>query len=139
MAGTRGTPLTARVGVVGERIEHWRRTRRKHGAMPEELWAAAVALARQYGTWPIARALRVDYATLKQRAARGEAEHVRGAARRGGFVEVDARALIGPANAAATTVVELCDSDGAKLTLRLGGGQQLDVRAVAEAFWRRGR
>ena len=35
--------------------------------MPAALWAAAVVLARQHGLSPTARALRVNYLTLKKR------------------------------------------------------------------------
>ncbi|MFQ5516338.1 MAG: hypothetical protein ACE5E8_02090 [Acidimicrobiia bacterium] len=105
--------------------------------MPEELWAAAVCLARQHGLWPIARALGVSYATLKERAARNATERGEIAAGRGGFIEIDGAELIGSANAP-PTVVELTDAHGAKLTVRLPGRAGLDVAALADAFWRRG-
>jgi len=138
MAGTRRPALPARVGVVGERIEHWRRRRQKHSAMPEELWGAAVFLARQHGVWPIARALGVSYATLKERAARIGTARGKKAGRHGGFVEIDGAELIGSAHAS-VTVLELTDAHGAKLTVRLAGAGGLDVAALADAFWRRGR
>ena len=106
--------------------------------MPEGLWAAAVSLAREHGVWPIARALGVNYATLKERAAGIAPDRGRIAARHGGFVEIDGAELIGSANAPAT-VVELTDAHGAKLTVRLPGADGLDVAALADAFWRRGQ
>jgi hypothetical protein len=55
------------------RIAAWRGTRtQKPGirqAMPAALWAAAVVLAQQHGLSPTARALHVNYLTLKKRLA----------------------------------------------------------------------
>lgn len=51
-------------------IAEWRTTRTHRGApMPAALWAAAIALARQHGLAATARALGVDYGTLKHRTA----------------------------------------------------------------------
>ena len=53
------------------RIAAWRGTRTQkpgiRSAMPAALWAAAVLLAQQHGLSPTARALRVNYLTLKKR------------------------------------------------------------------------
>jgi hypothetical protein len=35
--------------------------------LPDSLWQAAVELARQYGIWPVALPLRLDYMRLKKR------------------------------------------------------------------------
>lgn len=47
--------------TLRERIETWRRTRLKPGAMPEELWQAAARLAAKHGINPTAEALRLQY------------------------------------------------------------------------------
>jgi len=58
------------IAPVRARIAQWRETRTHRGApMPATLWAAAVDLARQHGLAPTARALRLDYGTLKRRLA----------------------------------------------------------------------
>ena len=57
---------------VSQRIEEWRRTRLKRGAMPEEHWAAAAAaVAGEQAVYATARRLRVNYDpfTRNQRAA----------------------------------------------------------------------
>ena len=54
------------------RFEEWRRRRTARERIPETLWSEAVELARRYGTWPAARALRLDYNKLKQLAVAGE-------------------------------------------------------------------
>jgi hypothetical protein len=99
--------------------------------MPAELWAKAVALARASGTYPIARALRVDYGSLARRVAEAIGEGTV-ATRHGAFVEVRGADLIGGA-----TVIEVSDVDGARMTIRLVAGSQLDATALVGAF--RGR
>jgi hypothetical protein len=59
----------ARVKEVRDAIVLWRRTRERRTAMPAELWVKAVSLARTRGTYRVARALRVDYASLARRVA----------------------------------------------------------------------
>ena len=102
--------------------------------MPAELWESAVSLARVHGVYAIARALRLNYETLKQRAGRVAEDGRGGAARGGGFLELEAAQLGAPAG----SVVELRGADGAQLSIRLAGGEALDVGGLAEAFWRRG-
>jgi hypothetical protein len=64
------TDLTTATETIRGRIVEWRATRTHRGApMPAALWAAAVDVARRHGVGPTARALGVDYATLKRRLA----------------------------------------------------------------------
>lgn len=120
-----------RVEELRNRITLWRRTRRRRTRMPAELWAGAVALAKSEGTYRIARTLKVDYQALARRVAEAGGEGV-GGANNGGFVELRGADLLGGA-----AVVEVSDADGARLTIRLGGGSGLDAAALVGAFWRR--
>ena len=57
----------ATVEEVGARLEEWRQSRRyKRAAIPDELWSAAVEVARRDGLGRTAAALRLDYGKLKQ-------------------------------------------------------------------------
>ena len=51
------------------RFEQWRRTRRGKTPIPDELWSAAIAVARRDGVNPTAVALRLDGGKLKRRMA----------------------------------------------------------------------
>ena len=104
--------------------------------MPAPLWTAAVALAAEYGIYPIARALRLNYETLKARVGRSADVERTGVTRSAGFVALDGASLLGAAPPAGS-VVELVGADGAKLVIRLAGREALDVRGLAAAFWRR--
>jgi len=99
--------------------------------MPAELWAAAVALARTRGTYRMARALRVDYESLARRVAETGGEGT-AETKSDGFVELRGADLLGGA-----TVVEVSDTDGARMTIRIGAGSALDATALVSAFRRR--
>jgi len=49
------------------RLAEWRRNRVGRARIPDELWAEAVDLAAHQGIFKTARALRLDYASLKKR------------------------------------------------------------------------
>jgi hypothetical protein len=55
-----------------------------------------------------------------------------------GFVELEGGELLG-ALGAGGSVVELTRGDGAKLVVRLPGGQALEVAALSETFFARRR
>jgi hypothetical protein len=78
--------------------------------------------------------LRINYENLKKRVDVAPDD---GGDSSAGFVEVEGAQLVG-AFETARTVVELSGSDGAKLVVRLLGREDLDVVALAEAFWKRG-
>jgi len=125
----------ARVRELREEIARWRRTRAKRSPMPAELWRSAVALARDGGTYPIARAVRVDYESLARRVAEASAGERGGTAAPAEFVELTGAQLLGAAGAVGP-VVELADADGVHVTIRLAGGAPLDVAEVVHGFRR---
>ena len=48
-------------------LDQFRSTQPRRTKLPESLWQAAVELARQYGVYPVAHPLRLDYTGLKRR------------------------------------------------------------------------
>jgi len=132
--GRRRAALSPEAKELKNRIERWRRTRHKRSPMPARLWDEAVSLAKVHGIYRIASELRVSYESLRKRvegAPRGRRDGSTG------FVEVEGAQLVG-AFESARAVVEFTDADGAKLVVRLSGGENLDVVALAEAFWNHG-
>ena len=76
------------------RLAEWRKSHPRRSPLPEEMWVAAVELARRHGVYRTARALPIDYVKLRKRlnttvAARPE------------FVEV----LVAPAQSGACVEV----------------------------------
>ena len=119
--------------ALGERIERWRRTRAKKGPMPGELWAAAVSAAEERGLFPVARALNVNFDTLKARLLEVELNRRTGAASTAGFVELSSARVFGAE--VVESVVELSKADGARMTIRVRSGQTLDVMALSATFF----
>ena len=64
--------IPAEIEATKLKFEKWRRSRTGQERIPETLWSEAVELARRYGTWPAARALRLDYNKLKRLAVAGK-------------------------------------------------------------------
>ena len=49
------------------RLAEWRRSHPQRSRLPEEIWTAAVQLARRHGLYRTARALPIDYSGLRKR------------------------------------------------------------------------
>ena len=132
----RPAALPADIRRIQARIEHWRKTRKKRTAMPEQLWAAAISLARVHGIHRTARALRLSYDSLKRRVIAAPGNGQGGGKDHPGFVDIGPAQLMGLSQPTGP-VVELSDAEGAKLMIRLTDGSELDMGGLAEAFWSR--
>ena len=73
------------INEVRTRFENWRQNRRGMQRIPDELWSAAIELARQDGVNPTAAALHLDGGKLKRRMV--AADSVPGKAMPATFVE----------------------------------------------------
>ena len=135
MARRRNAAEAQELARLSEDVERWRRTRGKLSPMPAPLWKAAIALARRLGVNPVKNALGLNYRALRSRVeADGEVAASAGApAAR--FVELSGAQVLGLPGAGGS-VVEIADAHGARLTVRLVAGTQLDVARVVEAFRR---
>jgi len=132
---TKGTrDLPARLEGLRRRFERWRRTRKVRSRIPEPLWAAAVKLADRYGIHRTAKALQVDYYSLKKRVGgapavtAGKLPAVTAGAR---FLELPAGAWAGSGEC----TLELEDAGGAKLRVHLKGFEAPDLAVLSRSFW----
>lgn len=122
----------SRLALTHARLKAWRAQHGGRGiAVPEELWAEVVKVARVEGVSTTARALRLDRARLEARMATGEEAEVSRAS--SGFVELDAGRL----GLSPRTVVRFHGRDGERLEVELSAGAAIDLAALADAFWRR--
>ena len=64
--------VSTEIEEAQEQFENWRRGRKRGERIPADLWATAVALAKQHGVWPTAKALHLDHSRLKRRVRNGE-------------------------------------------------------------------
>ena len=110
------------------RFRAWRQARRTRGRIPDALWALAVRLVKSHGVNRTARALGVDYYSLKKRAEAAAACDLpwRGPA----FVELPAPTVVGK-----QCLFELNNAAGATLRGQLLGYDTADVETLARAVW----
>lgn len=124
----------SRLALTHTRLTQWRAQHGGRGIpVPEELWAEVVKVARVEGAGTTARVLRLDRARLEARMAMDRGAEVAEVC--SGFVELDAGRL----GLSARTVVRFHGRDGERLEVEIGAGATIDLAALAEAFWRRGR
>jgi len=134
MSTKRTRDLPARLEGLRRRFERWRRTRKVRSRIPESLWAAAVKLAGRYGIHRTAKALRVDYYSLKKRVEgtpAASASNVPAGAAGATFLELPAAAWAGSGEC----TLELEDAGGAKMRVHLKGFESPDLAALSRSFW----
>ncbi len=112
-------------------IEQWRSTRPQRAAMPEPLWTLAANAARQHGLARVARLLRLDYYSLKDR--------IEGLERVGNHTPRAKHAFIElfplPANLAAECTIELERARGRRIRIHIKGAAMSDVTALSRTLW----
>jgi hypothetical protein len=115
-----------------QRIARWRETRRYRGAaMPATLWAAAIAAARQHGLYTTARALHVDYGSLKKRLDAARAPRVSAPV----FIELPAARPTG----LGPCVIALEGRRGQHLRIEVTGVTVADLVTLTQVAWGRER
>ncbi len=123
-----------------QRFEQWRKVQKVRARIPDSLWASAVKLARVYGINRTAKALRVDYYSLKKRLGPepvadqdftavpfGAPEARTGAT----FLELAPPSPTG----ACDCTLELEDTIGSKMRVHLKSATPLDLGALCRSFW----
>lgn len=118
-------------------LELWRKEHRRGSRFPPELWEEAVRLARIHGVSPIARTLRLNYDRLKSQVAGAKKRRAKRprTSSTPTFVEVG----VATAPESAQCVIELENSGGDRLTIRLARTSDLDLATLAKALWPRRR
>jgi len=61
------SPIPSALFDLKERIDYWRTTRAKKGAMPIELWQESVVLAKKHGISLVCKTLSLSYSDLKKK------------------------------------------------------------------------
>ena len=54
-------PVAEPIVQVQRELEEYRRMQPRRAKLPESIWEAAAALAREHGVYAVAQALRLDY------------------------------------------------------------------------------
>ncbi len=112
-------------------IQQWRSTRPHRAAMPEPLWILAANAARQHGLARIARLLRLDYYSLKDRIESLERAGTMPSMAKPAFIELPPL----PVNPAAECTIELEQARGRRMRIHIKGAAMSDVTALSRALW----
>ena len=91
-------PISEEFLQLRARLAEWRKSHPRRSPLPEEIWEAAVELARRHGLYRTARALPMDYGKLRKRV---KVSAPLPAAARPEFLEV----LVGPEQSGACVEV----------------------------------
>jgi hypothetical protein len=115
------------------RFEQWRQVRKVPTPIPESLWAAAVKLAGRYGISRTAKALRVAYYSLKERAERETACSAASppTLRQATFLEL----AVPSGTGSGECLLEWEDAAGGKMRVHLKGVAPPDLIALSRSFW----
>jgi hypothetical protein len=121
-----GSRNTCGLRRVHQKLERWRSTRQGRSPLPEGLWRAAAAAAREHGVFRTGKVLHLEYGKLKRmmNSMRGKTQ----APTR--FVELASLSNLGGDEC----VIELEGTRG-KLRLRLRGSAAEDLTGLTRALW----
>ena len=119
---------------LAQRLKAWRSTRVAGQRIPQELWKEAAELASVHGLSRTATALQLSYYDLQSRIS-GSSAPRRPRVPVTHFVEL--AAPTGPAGLHQQGTLELVQSSGARLTLRLPNATPKDLLPIVHLFLRR--
>ncbi len=123
--------VPAELRQLSFQIEQWRRTRPHRMPMPESLWTLAVNIARQLGLAPVARFLRLDYYSLKERIEIPEQDRGPTSAAKPVFIELPPL----PVSPTSECTIELEHPRGRKMRIHIKGAPLRDVTALSRTLW----
>ena len=118
---------------IYRRFERWRKSHRGRLPIPAPLWAAAAEVAREHGTYRIAKALRLEHNKLKRMV-----KSAKPAVRRtpapppAGFLELVAPLSSGPG--LTECVIELEGPRG-KMRIQWKGATAPDLAGLSRSLW----
>lgn len=120
------------VDAVRSRFEQWRQTRQGKARIPDELWAAAIELARRNGINQTAAPLRLDGGKLKRLMLAAGASSQRTAPPT--FVELRAPGGLAAESTVAEYTLEL-EGHNRKLRIHCKGASAAELAALSRALW----
>jgi len=118
---------TLTLDEVRTRFENWRQNRQGKQRIPDELWSAAIEVARRDGVNPTAAALHLDGGKLKRRMVAADSESSQ--AMQPTFVE-----LMAPTVDLRECTIEL-EGRKSKLRIHWKGATAADMATLSRALW----
>lgn len=113
---------------VKKLFNRWRQTHQPRARFSEELWSAAVSVARKYGHSRTAGALGLDYYSLKKRLAGTPVTNNENRKDTSPFIE-----LIPPVQG--ECIIEFEEGEDRKMRISLKGRDIPDLVSLSRSFW----
>lgn len=122
--------VPAELQELHRQIEEWRSKRSHRSRMPEALWALAARLAREHGLARVARFVRLDYYSLKQRLEALDRNRAARSDSRPAFIELP------PLSAAPVSecIIEVEHPRGSRMRIQVKGAALPDLSALTRSF-----
>jgi hypothetical protein len=128
MAMTGRTRRRLTLDEVGARFENWRQNRQGKASIPDELWSAAVELARKEGMNRTSARLHLEWNQLKRRMTAAGTVSRQPAAP--SFVE-----LIAPRGESRQECTIEMEGRRGKLRIHLNGTSATDLASLSRTLW----
>lgn len=119
--------VTSHLSKLNERFTAWRRVRKRGERIPPSLWRAASQCAVNYGLNRTAKALRLDYYSLKKHLDAQTTSTPQTLP----FVTVPTL----PTGAVSECLIELQSGTGASIRVHLKGAHVPDLLALSRELW----
>lgn len=116
---------------VSRQLEVWRNANKPRSPIPSRLWDSAASLVTRHSVHEISRALRLNYAKLKNHIGTAAATPADKTALQP-FVE-----LPFPYARESGCLVDMENRHGDRMRIRLSGERTLDLLSLGKAFWSR--
>jgi len=129
----KNTPLSSQPTIteVQLRFESWRKTRKPHQRIPEDLWLPAVMLCEKFSIHQISKALRLNHSALQDRVHNRQTIQPVSSTPLGDFIPLD---IVQP-SVVAEWHIELEHRNGNRMKMHAKGQVDLDLQAIAASFW----
>jgi len=131
MSTRQPTNIPIALSRTRSQLDRWRSRHRKRTRLPKELWRQAAALAREHGLNKTARALGLDYYSLKKHLEEMTNEKVIPARAEPDFIELLGGAMT-PGGVECT--IEWADGGGSTLRMHIKGAGLSELASLAGVF-----
>lgn len=119
------------LSAASQRFDQWRSRHRKRTRLPKELWRQAAALAQEHGLNKTARALGLDYYSLKKHLEETTTEELIPARAEPDFIEL-LGGVMTPGLMECT--IEWADGGGSTIRMHIKGVGLSELASLASVF-----
>jgi len=131
MRSKKPAKVPAVLSAASKQFDRWRKRHRPRQRLPQEFWRQAATLARKYGLNPTARALGLNYHSLKRHLAKTTLTEGIPTQAAPDFIELLPGAMT---PGAVECTIEWADSGGATVRIHLQGVRLPELASLVHVF-----